>query len=92
MIVFDFVYPQSGLNITKGAAFKMPDFMRVYTKRAFPQGKQNGIFLIDLYLIYRRVMKIHLNPIKYVIIQTHKIFFPFCLRSFRVKLNCYPQT
>ena len=29
-------------------------------------------------------MKIHLNPLKYIINQTHKIFFPFCLRSIRV--------
>jgi len=27
---------------------------------AFPKGKQNGIVLIDLHLIYRSVMKIHL--------------------------------
>ena len=37
MIVFDFVYPQSGLNITKGGALKMHDFMCVYTKRAIAQ-------------------------------------------------------
>jgi len=51
---------------------------------AFLKGKQNGIFFINLYLIYRRVMKMHLNPLKCIINQAHKIFFPFCLRSFRV--------
>jgi four helix bundle protein len=30
-------------------------------------------------------MKMHPNLLKCIINQTHKIFFPFCLRSIRVK-------
>ena len=56
---------------------------------AFPTGKQNGIFFINLYLIHRRIMKMHLNLLKCIINQIHKIFFLFCLRSFRVKKITY---
>ena len=41
---------------------------------AFPQGKQNGIFLIHLNFIYRRVMKMHLNSLKCIINKNVKYF------------------
>ena len=44
---------------------------------AFLEGKQYGIFLINLYLIYRIVMKMHLNSIKCLINQTYNIFSHF---------------
>ena len=34
-------------------------------------------------------MKMHLNPLKCIINQTHKIFFLFCLRSIRVKNSIF---
>ena len=43
----------------------------------FPRGKQNGIFLINLYLIYGTVMKMYLNLLNFIINQKHKIFFHF---------------
>ena len=52
---------------------------------AFPQGKQNGIFLKILYLIDKSIMNITSEPTKHANDQTLKICFPFCLRSIRVR-------
>jgi len=54
--------------------------------RLFQRINKMGFFN-NLYLIYRRVMKMHLNPLKCIINQRHKIFLPFCLRSIRVVCN-----
>jgi hypothetical protein len=48
-------------------------------------------FFINLYLTYRRVMKMHLNPLKCIINQTHKILFHFVYDHLEFEIYILPN-